>query len=420
MQFDDCVRNQLKDFIGSKNWSVSRFASRYIELYGEIFSKMEAPRQSTARKLIEDKKHIYSENEARVLEKMTGLPIVQWWLEEQHRILLAKSAEHANTSDSMDGEAIVKWEIRRHSEHQSPLKAEDVVCVLKRYLEAETLMPLIILSDSPMEVRTLLADCMPEIQRISVSELSTEGRDMPFDAFYCFVPEFVADSEAGKAFRVALEIMRHDRELGRPRHVILLYQIFGKEELEQAILNWGKAALVFPVNLPEDEFKKEDDEALFDWREKCLERMRTLPDLFKEEIRAIPNFPKFATASECADFIMPLYEQQRSYFQEDNEMYMALYCYLTFGLPEAWLDADYDRKSMLIGLWEFTQWKDAKETELSEAGVDPETDEFHLAAMQKLNRIVWAVFHKSDSLSCDATMWRQVFESTYNSLLMEE
>ncbi len=64
--FDNRVRNQLKDFIGEKHWSVSRFAMRYVELYAELYSKMEAPGTSTARKLIEDKNHVFSEKEVTV------------------------------------------------------------------------------------------------------------------------------------------------------------------------------------------------------------------------------------------------------------------------------------------------------------------------------------------------------------------
>lgn len=50
--FNDILQNKIKDFVGTKRWSNSQFASRYSDTYAEVYGKMEAPSTSTSRKLI--------------------------------------------------------------------------------------------------------------------------------------------------------------------------------------------------------------------------------------------------------------------------------------------------------------------------------------------------------------------------------
>lgn len=66
--FNDTIQNKVKDFVSSKRWSNSQFASKYSDSFAKIYSKMEAPSTSTSRKLIEEKGHEYSEKECIVLE----------------------------------------------------------------------------------------------------------------------------------------------------------------------------------------------------------------------------------------------------------------------------------------------------------------------------------------------------------------
>ena len=46
--FNDIVQNKIKDFVGTKRWSNSWFANRYIDTFTEIYGKMEAPSTSTS------------------------------------------------------------------------------------------------------------------------------------------------------------------------------------------------------------------------------------------------------------------------------------------------------------------------------------------------------------------------------------
>ena len=65
--FNDILQNKIKDFVGTKRWSNSQFASRYSDTYAEVYGKMEAPSTSTSRKLIEEKGHEYAEKECIIL-----------------------------------------------------------------------------------------------------------------------------------------------------------------------------------------------------------------------------------------------------------------------------------------------------------------------------------------------------------------
>ena len=87
--FNDILQNKIKDFVGTKRWSNSQFASRYSDTYAEVYGKMEAPSTSTSRKLIEEKGHEYAEKECIVLEKLTSITFYKMWLEEQKPLITA-------------------------------------------------------------------------------------------------------------------------------------------------------------------------------------------------------------------------------------------------------------------------------------------------------------------------------------------
>lgn len=87
--FNDILLNKIKDFVGTKRWSNSQFASRYSDTYAEVYGKMEAPSTSTSRKLIEEKSHEYAEKECIILEKLTSITFCKMWLEEQKPLITA-------------------------------------------------------------------------------------------------------------------------------------------------------------------------------------------------------------------------------------------------------------------------------------------------------------------------------------------
>ena len=97
--FNNLIRNKIRDFIGGKKWSVSRFASRYVEAYSEIYSRREAPSTSTARKLVEEDGHVYTEREIIVLDSFTNMELYQNWLEGQKIQLIERSNNYYGSKD---------------------------------------------------------------------------------------------------------------------------------------------------------------------------------------------------------------------------------------------------------------------------------------------------------------------------------
>lgn len=420
--FDDRIRNQLRDFLGAKRWSVSRFAERYVSLYGEMYSKMEAPGRSTARKLIEDKNHVFSEKEVNVLERMTLFPLVQLWLENQHKVLLTKSSSYENTSDNLDSESLLMWEIRRQSDGGPARTSESLTSVIKRFVIAETTKPLIILTDDRWKsVLTIIKNTLPDAERVSEALLLKQGEDVSVDTIYCFAQDTPPDCvDGGKLFHRSIEIMQRGRVLKHPRHVILVYTATPSEA--DLIMNqWGSSAYLFRF-LPSDELVKSHatpPHEVVDYRAYCLERMRTLPQLFKDEIMAIKIFPEWDNEEECAMFILKLYNEQREWFAPESYFRKPLQKLINSFFPEDWVNDDYDRESLLTAIAEYPEWLRCKEQEFEAAGISVEDDERHHAAMEYMDAVWYFVMH-IDTPSLDIEGWHYYFEEAYTRSLMEK
>lgn len=420
--FDSRVRNQLKDFIGSKRWSVSRFASRYVDLYAEIYSKMEAPGTSTARKLIEDKNHIFSEREAVVLERMTNMPFVQHWLENQHGVLLAKSSGYAETSNNLDPESLLEWEIRRQSDKGVTHNTESLISVVQRYVSAtQTAKPLVILTEYPEYALTLMRQYLSESEETSVEMLLLHGEDMPLDTLFCNteVPPDCVDGS--QLLNRSIEIMQSAQTHKRRRHVILIYDA-NKDESELISDQWSPSAFIFVFSPPSKiaESITPDESLKEDYREYCLSRMRTLPQIFKDEIMACKqSFENCDSADECAENILKLYNEQREWLNPDSYYYKPLLKLISTVMPDEWLNSDFDRRSFLTAVAEFPVWLKRKKQELTDAGISIETDILHRKAMDGMEGFWVGMFYCGFNESHDAEGWHIVFEEDYTRSMME-
>ena len=154
--FNDIVQNKIKDFVGTKRWSNSWFANRYIDTFTEIYGKMEAPSTSTSRKLVEEKGHEYSEKECIVLERLTAITFHKMWLEEQKRVILQKmddyslahGEESSNHEKTFDTEVQLGDLVRKYTKFADSLSVDDLTVSISRYINIETKMPLVVLCDT--------------------------------------------------------------------------------------------------------------------------------------------------------------------------------------------------------------------------------------------------------------------------------
>lgn len=417
--FDGSVRNQLKDFIGSKRWSVSRFASRYVDLYAQIYSKMEAPSSSTARKLIEDKNHIFSEREVTVLERMTNLPFIQLWLENQHRVLLAKSLGYTETSENFDPESLLEWEIRQQSLKPTAQNAESLTTVIQRYIVTESIKPLVILTEYPEYALTLMRQNLSESEEVSAEMLLKCGEDMPLDTAYCNTEEMPDCIDGAKLLNRSIEIMQSALALKRRRHIILIYDA-DKKESELISRQWYPSAFVFVFTPPAALVESTETEPLHeDYREYCLKRMRTLPPMFKDELMKCKPFTDCDSTEECAVNILHIYNEQREWLTPGSYYYKPLQKLISTLMPNEWLNENFDRKSFLTAVAEYPVWLKRKEQELIDAGISIETDELHNKGLEGMSCFWDGMFFLGYNESLDVEGWHNVFEEEYTKSLMD-
>ena len=151
--FNNLIRNKIRDFIGGKKWSVSRFASRYVEAYSEIYSRREAPSTSTARKLVEEDGHVYTEREIIVLDSFTNMELYQNWLEGQKIQLIERSNNYYGSKDSVlsiDSPAQFSNTLTKLNSKNVQLTLADVNNVVLRYAELDSSKPLLLMSESQL------------------------------------------------------------------------------------------------------------------------------------------------------------------------------------------------------------------------------------------------------------------------------
>ena len=192
--FNDLVRTRLREILAARSWSVSRFAARYVDKYAEMFSKMEAPSTSTARKLVEDESHIVSEREAIVLDDIFQQEFYQMWLDEQKRILLEKSEAYARTFEDftqpdkteIDSEVLFRSRISNMNKHADNLTVDDIAGIIRRYVNIQSTQPFLIFSTSDIMFESVLRNTLPEVDIISSKDL-IEGRYDDFSNLICSI-----------------------------------------------------------------------------------------------------------------------------------------------------------------------------------------------------------------------------------------
>lgn len=249
--FDDIVLNKIKDYIGTRRWSVSQFAARYTQTFAELYGKMEAPSTSTARKLVEEKGHIYTEREAIVIEQLSGIAFHKMWLEEQQRLILRKMDDyvlaHGDEPAEMSHEAVtevqVADQIRRFTKYSDSLSAHDVSICLRRYAEADTRLPLVVLCDSGAFASYLVETCIENATGVAPDAIATDGADLPNRVVYAVLRASAMSREAGRCVNDALRVIREAAAIGRDKHIIVIIESWDADSTARAMHELRSAVL---------------------------------------------------------------------------------------------------------------------------------------------------------------------------------
>ena len=250
--FNDTIQNKVKDFVSSKRWSNSQFASKYSDSFAKIYSKMEAPSTSTSRKLIEEKGHEYSEKECIVLEKLTAIAFHKLWLEEQKRVILMKMDDYSlthgekvtNHGKSFDTETQLNELVKKYTRFANGLSVDDLTVSISRYVNIETKMPLVIFCDTAAFASYLIEECVDNPLYVEADKLLEDGGDYPNNIIYTSLKVSPMSKEAGKCVNDALKVIHVASAIGKAKHVIVIIESWDNEAIAKALTEWRESALL--------------------------------------------------------------------------------------------------------------------------------------------------------------------------------
>ena len=250
--FNDIVQNKIKDFVGTKRWSNSWFANRYIDTFTEIYGKMEAPSTSTSRKLVEEKGHEYSEKECIVLERLTAITFHKMWLEEQKRVILKKmddyslahGEESSNHEKTFDTEVQLGDLVRKYTKFADSLSVDDLTVSISRYINIETKMPLVVLCDTASFASYLVEECADNALYLEADKLLEDGADYPNNVIYTSLKVSPMSKEAGKCVNDALKVIYGSAAIGKTKHVIVIIESWDSEAIAKSLTEWNETALL--------------------------------------------------------------------------------------------------------------------------------------------------------------------------------
>lgn len=250
--FNDIVQNKIKDFVGTKRWSNSWFANRYIDTFIEIYGKMEAPSTSTSRKLVEEKGHEYSEKECIVLERFTAIPFHKMWLEEQKRVILKKMDDYSlshgeeatNHEKTFDTEIQLSDLLSKYTRNVDNLYVDELIVSISRYINIETKMPLVLLCDTAAFASYLVEECANNPLYVEADKLLEDGADYPNNVIYTTLKVSPMSKEAGKCVNDALKVIYGSAAIGKTKHVIVIIESWDKDDIEKSMTEWNETALL--------------------------------------------------------------------------------------------------------------------------------------------------------------------------------
>ena len=250
--FNDILQNKIKDFVGTKRWSNSQFASRYSDTYAEVYGKMEAPSTSTSRKLIEEKGHEYAEKECIILEKLTSITFYKMWLEEQKRIILKKMDDYSlahgqevgNHEKTFDTEVQFGNLLKKYTHSAGSLSLDSLTACFDRYVNVETKMPLVVLCDTAAFASYLVEESMDDVLYVEPDKLLEDGADYPNNVVYTSLKASPMSKEAGRCVNDALKVIYGSAAIGKTKHVIVIIESWDKDAIDKSLEAWNESALL--------------------------------------------------------------------------------------------------------------------------------------------------------------------------------
>lgn len=409
MEFEDYVRNKLRELIGKKGWSVSRFASRYVQAYADKYSKMEAPSTSTARKLIEDSKHVLSEREAIVLDSFTQMNFHELWLEEQKRQLLSKSEQYVmdkQPQTKVDSEILLEDRIRSLERVAKSMSLDDVASVVRRYINLSGSKPLVMFSESVLMIDIILGAVAPTATLLSTDKLD-EIKAFPQIA-YQIIDDDKDDIDS---------VIEHIIALNGKRSYILAVRTTSETLISSIRNKWQHDAIFFSTTISESIMLSLTSAGIEETLSPinanrlvmCLQARTDYPEIFKLGIMACINspwviFPEFNDHRDCMRFLDSQYRRLSIIYDDKTLSSKLVAPFLKLvkeQMPTYWLTDECDQQSLLTLIYLFDEW--SKQPGLDKKAVSRLED----ADYRKL-----ILFGRVPALDSDE--WEQWIQEHYN------
>lgn len=379
--FDDLVRTRLREILTSRNWSVSRFASRYVEKYADRYSKMEAPSTSTARKLVEDETHNMSEKESLVLDDLFQQEFYQMWLDEQKRILIEKHENYAlrnnlslqdNEKETIDSETLFRSRISSVNKNSDCLTVDDIAGLIRRYLNVKTSQPFVVFSTGDSMLESVLRNTLPDI-KIRSPRYLTESDLNEFEIYVCSIAHQVDEIDYELFLSEGIRLAKEGRK------VILGVIVSFNDDIKNLLSKYEQR--VIALSLPWSIFTirswlKTPNVKTLSFKNKqsilrCLRVRPELPEVFKEMLASCleskwVRWPDISEDGAWMKFFDKLYRELEAVLS-DKTLSDTLGRLIRSKVPENWLMPECNRISLLRAITVFDEWKIQKDNKIAKA-----------------------------------------------------
>lgn len=416
--FDDLVRTRLREILSSRNWSVSRFASRYVEKYADRYSKMEAPSTSTARKLVEDDTHSMSEKESLVLDDLFQQEFYQMWLDEQKRILIEKHEKYAlmsnlslqdNEKEAIDSENLFRSRIGNVNKNSQYLTVDDIAGLIRRYLNVKTSQPFVVFSTGDAMLESVLRNTLPDI-KIRPPRWLKDTDHNEFETYVCSIAHQVDEIDYELFLSEGIKLAKEGRK------IILGVIISFNEDIKNLLSKYEQK--VIALSLPWSDFTirswlKTPNVKTLSFKNKqsilrCLKVRPELPEVFKDMVVTCieskwVRWPDISEDGAWMRYLDKLYRELEAVLS-DKTLSETLDRLIKSKVPENWLMPECNRSSLLRAITVFDEWKIQKDNEIVKAVENTKFD---------ILRITGNVPEKSNE------EWKDWLDRQYNFCLVD-
>ncbi|MCM1139305.1 MAG: hypothetical protein NC453_12115, partial [Muribaculum sp.] len=400
------IRNKIRDFIGSKKWSVSRFASRYVEAFIELYSRHEAPSTSTARKLVEEDGHIYTEREVTVLDNFTKMDFYQTWLEGEKAKLIEKTNRYLGTDNggaSIDSPSMLRDSIAKLSNPGVNITLDDIDELLRRFVALDSSAPFILRSPSRLLMQAVLRNISPKYNVVRIN---------PEDA----IQELKTLIKTASVGEKSIGWLHSDSKKLQAQ----IEEIFGKDILTLRF-GWSNPMAESLFRNSKGDPKKRE------WIKshviRCLKVREDWTEMFRNMIEqcvesAWVKFPDFERGGQLMAFIESKYQQFMPVF-ENNELKAELLHLMETQIPEDWLMDDCDPITLLRCRVEYKMWKDEKE-KVIQSIEDEAVRNNHEKALQQFEGCdYFALMLWGNTKEIEQSDWIEWFEDRFRHYLVD-